>query len=169
MSNSLKNLRVVFILHVQVLTGNVLCGASPVHFALYAAHPIHTSCVHILIKLCGCRIPWARPQRLFMKSTVHLTNSSTLCHCCDQQRTSSLTQTLRLLRLHKRGRFRGSSATESVHDETINSNGHDNVASRRRKFKWFSREVKRSPHPLQEKLKHAPCIKSCGHHKPQDV
>ena len=60
-----KDLRVVFILHVQVLTGDVLCDASPGYFPLYAAHPIHTSCVHISIKLWGYRIPRARPRRLF--------------------------------------------------------------------------------------------------------
>ena len=87
-----KDLRVVFILHVHVLTGDVLCGASPGYFPLYVVHPIHTSCVHISIKLCGYRIPRARPRRLFERPD-HLTKIDTLRHCCDQKRTSSLTQT----------------------------------------------------------------------------
>ena len=93
-----KDLRVVFILHVHVLTGDVLCGASPGYFPLYVAHPIHTSCVHISIKLCGYRIPRARPRRLFERPD-HLTKIDTLRHCCDQQGTSSLTQTQRLLNI----------------------------------------------------------------------
>ena len=113
-----KDLRVVFILHVHVLTGDVLCGASPGYFPLYVAHPIHTSCVHISIKLCGYRIPRARPRRLFERPD-HLTKIDTLRHCCDQQRTSSLTQTQRLLQHHAGCRFCGGSATESAHDGTI--------------------------------------------------
>ena len=84
-----------------------------------------------------------------LKGQNHLTKIDTLRHCCDQQRTSSLTQTQRLLQHHAGCRFCSGSATESAHDGTIQmaTTTWPVVGGN---LSGFSREMKHSPHPLQE-------------------
>ena len=90
---------------------------SRVFSTLCRAPNSHELCTHLHQALWVSNSSGSTPG-LFERPD-HLTKIDTLRHCCDQQRTSSLTQTQRLLQHHAGCRFCGGSATESAHDGTI--------------------------------------------------
>mmetsp|Transcript_19986 Transcript_19986/g.53412 ORF Transcript_19986/g.53412 Transcript_19986/m.53412 type:complete len:143 (+) Transcript_19986:1444-1872(+) len=79
-----KDVRVVFILHVQVLTGDVLRGTLPVYFPLCRAPNSHELCTHLIQALWVSNSSGSTYPKAVCKARTILQKSSTVRHCCDQ-------------------------------------------------------------------------------------